>query len=96
MKALPTMILLVFGYGLKRVCESLKGNRNPWVSQKRTSAAEAVRYRPFLARLKPCPSSKVSPYQGLKAHTYLALSMEMSFLRAVAVAFKRLVLTQTL
>jgi hypothetical protein len=26
------------------------------VSQKRTSAVEAVKHRPFTARLKPCPS----------------------------------------
>ena len=29
---------------------------NLWVSQKRTSAAEAVKHRRFTARLKPCPS----------------------------------------
>ena len=31
---------------------------NLWVSQKRTSAAEAVKDRRFAARLKPCPSCR--------------------------------------
>jgi hypothetical protein len=40
-----------FGW-ISRPC----GTANLWVSQKRTSAAEAVKHRLFTARLKPCPS----------------------------------------
>jgi len=45
-------------------------HKSSW-TMKRTSAAEAVKVQTFMARLKPCPSYRVSPHlenvrQGLK------------------------------
>src|ERR1700688_5008671 len=42
--------------GLRGCVRTSRETANLWVSQKRTSAAEAVKHRPFTARLKPCPS----------------------------------------
>ena len=36
----------------------VQGNRRPGGFEKRTSAAEAVKLRPFSARLKSCPDTK--------------------------------------
>src|ERR1700692_3885124 len=48
------------------------------VSQKRTSAAEAVKDRRFKARLKPCPS-----YRDAFSFSFLAVSPRQQFVQNV-------------
>jgi hypothetical protein len=50
---------------VRRTWGTRPGNRASFLllpCGKRTSAAEAVKRRPFTARLKPCPSSRVFPH----------------------------------
>src|SRR6202051_4356447 len=51
---------------------------NLWVSQKRTSAAEAVKDRRFTARLKPCPS-----YRDAFSISFLAVAPRQRFVQNV-------------
>jgi hypothetical protein len=51
---------------------------NLWVSQKRTSAAEAVKHRRFTARLKPCPS-----YRDASSFSFLAVAPRQQFVQNV-------------
>src|ERR1700693_5423365 len=65
---------------------------NLWVSQKRTSAAEAVKHRRFTARLKPCPS-----YRDAFSFRFLAVAMRQQVVQnapADAVPFARQSLPQ--
>ena len=49
---------------------------NLWVSQKRTSAAEAVKHRRFTARLKPCPS-----YRDAFSFSFLVVAPRQEFVQ---------------
>jgi hypothetical protein len=59
--------------------------------EKRTSAAEAVRHKPFTARLKPCPS-----YRDAFSFSFLVVAPRQQFVRnAPSVPFVRQSLPKT-
>jgi hypothetical protein len=63
----------------ERMClRTSRETANLWVSQKRTSAAEAVKHRRFTARLKPCPS-----YRDAFSFSFLAVAPRRQFVQNV-------------